>query len=152
MALRLDEVHPPNTAATQSLLMSFWAFSANTAGSDAPSSATSWICLPITPPSALICSTARSMALRTVTSEIAMVPDNEFSAPTLIVSPEVSTQDSAFAAPSSPARLPQPASIRLVAARTLPAARADRVKEYRRECCMNSLSAHRQRSSADEAL
>jgi hypothetical protein len=41
IALRLDEVQPPNTAATQSLLISFWAFSANTVGSDAPSSPTS---------------------------------------------------------------------------------------------------------------
>ncbi len=98
MALRLDEVQPPNTAATQSLLISFSAFSANTVGSDAPSSPTTWICLPITPPAALISSTASVMASRTVTSEIAIVPDSEFSEPTLMVEPEVSTHDSAFAA------------------------------------------------------
>jgi hypothetical protein len=40
MALRDAEVQPPNTAATQSLVMSFSAFSAKTVGSDWPSS---WI-------------------------------------------------------------------------------------------------------------
>ena len=58
IALRDDEVQPPNTAATQSLRMSFWAFSANTVGSDAPSSATMVSCLPSTPPAALISSDA----------------------------------------------------------------------------------------------
>lgn len=140
MALRLDEVQPPNTAATQSLLISFSAFSAKTVGSDAPSSPTSWICLPSTPPSALICSTARSIAFRTVTSEIAMVPDSEFKAPTLMVSPEVSTHDSAFAESVSLALLPQPASSRLAAVTTHPAVSAERDKEWRRGCCMYGLS------------
>lgn len=54
--------------------MSFSAFSANTAGSDAPSSETISICLPSTPPSALISSTASAIESRTVTSEIAIVP------------------------------------------------------------------------------
>ena len=73
------------------------------------------------------------MASRTVTSEIAMVPDSEFSEPTLMVGPEVSTQDSAFAASVSLALLPQPDSNRLVAATKLPAARADRVNGERPE-------------------
>ena len=61
------------------------------------------------------------MASRTVTSEIAMVPDSEFSEPTLMVGPEVSTHDSAFAESVSVALLPQPANSRLVTATTLPA-------------------------------
>src|SRR3712207_8954496 len=40
IALRDDDVQPPNVAATQSLRISFCAFSAKTVGSDAPSSAT----------------------------------------------------------------------------------------------------------------
>jgi hypothetical protein len=86
------------------------------------------------------------MALRTVTSEIAMVPDSEFSAPTLIVEPEVLAHDSAFAEPSSLALLPQPANSRLVTARTLPAASADRLKEERRGCSMDGLSWGQRRS------
>ena len=69
-----------------------------------------------------------------------MVPDSEFSAPTLIVGPDVSTHDSAFAASVSVALLPQPASNRLVAATTLPAARADLFNEERRGSRMYSLS------------
>jgi hypothetical protein len=56
--LRDDEVQPPNTAATQSLRMSFSAFSAKIVGSDAPSSATIASCLPRTPPAPLILSAA----------------------------------------------------------------------------------------------
>jgi hypothetical protein len=69
-----------------------------------------------------------------------MVPDSEFRAPTLIVGPEVSTHDSAFAAFSSVALLPQPANSRLVAATTLPAAKADLANEERRGRRMNTLS------------
>ncbi len=145
MALRLDEVQPPNTAATQSLLISFSAFSANTVGSDAPSSPTSWICLPSTPPAALISSTASLIESRTVTSEIAIVPDSEFNEPTLMVGPEVSTHDAAFAESVSPALLPQPASSRLAAATTLPATSAERLKGWRRGGCMDGLSGWRQR-------
>ncbi len=123
MALREAEVQPPKTAATQSSRMSFSAFSANTVGSDAPSSATISISLPCTPPAALISSTARVMASRTVVSEMAMVPERELRAPTLMVSPEVSTQDSA-AAVSSPAREPHAA----VATRPVMAAVAARVR------------------------
>ena len=150
MALRLDEVHPPNTAATQSLLISFSAFSANTVGSDAPSSPTTWICLPITPPAALISSTARAMASRTVTSEIAIVPDSEFSEPTLMVEPEVSTHDSAFAESDSVALLPQPANSSAPAAMMLPVASADLLTEERRGSRIDSLSLYQQRTSEDE--
>ena len=69
-----------------------------------------------------------------------MVPDSEFSAPTLMVSPEVSTHDSAFAESDSVALLPQPASTRLDAATMLPATSADRFTEDRRGSRMNSLS------------
>jgi hypothetical protein len=69
------------------------------------------------------------MALRTVTSEIAIVPESEFRAPTLMVGPDVSTHDCAFAASFSVALLPQPASNKPVAATTLPTVRADRFNE-----------------------
>jgi hypothetical protein len=55
-----------------------------------------------------------------------MVPDREFSDPTLMVDPEVSTHDSAFAESVSVALLPQPANSRLTAATMLPAASAVR--------------------------
>ena len=55
-----------------------------------------------------------------------MVPDSEFSEPTLMVEPEVSTQDAAAAVLSlSLALLPHPDSTRAAAATTLPAARTD---------------------------
>ena len=140
MALRLEEVQPPNTAATQSSLISFSAFWANTAGSDAPSSPTIWICLPMTPPLTLISSTASLMASRTVTSEIAMVPDSEFSEPTLMFDPEVSTHDAASVDVVSLALLPQPARTRAAVATTLPATRADLLSWGRAERGIYSLS------------
>lgn len=134
IALRLDDVQPPNTAATQSLLISFSAFSANTVGSEAPSSATIWIFLPSTPPELLISSTASAIESRTVTSLMAIVPDSEFSDPTLIVSPpEVSTQDAAVDSPAvSDALLPQPVSTSPMAASAVGAARArlEKVRMY----------------------
>ena len=92
IALRLAEVQPPKTAATQSLLISFWAFSAKVVGSEAPSSAITSSCLPLTPPAALISSLAISSASYTVFSLIAMVPERELRKPILIVSPSVFTQ------------------------------------------------------------
>src|ERR1700676_3818326 len=86
------------------------------------------------------------MESRTVTSDIAMVPDSEFSAPTLMVGPEVSAHDCVFAASVLLALLPQPDNNMLVATTTLPAARADLFNE---ECCgsrMNSLSSCQRRS------
>ncbi|BBX36692.1 hypothetical protein MMAG44476_24684 [Mycolicibacterium mageritense DSM 44476 = CIP 104973] len=56
---------------------------------------------------------------------MAIVPDNEFSEPTLMVGAEVSTHDFAFAASVSLARLPQPANNRPAMAITLPAANAE---------------------------
>src|ERR1700716_1555212 len=69
--------------------MSFFAFSANVGQSDAPSSMTGWIFLPITPPAALISSMAMSSEFLTVTSLIDMVPLSEWRMPTLMVSPLV---------------------------------------------------------------
>src|SRR5690348_12956535 len=92
MALRDADVQPPKTAATQSLLISFSAFSAKTVGSEAPSSVTTDRVLPLTPPAALISSAAICSESCTVFSLIAIVPDNEFRKPILTVSPDVSTQ------------------------------------------------------------
>jgi hypothetical protein len=75
------------------------------------------------------------------------VPESEFSAPTLMVGAEVSTHDAAFAESDSVALLPQPDNNRLVAATTLPAARADRFNEERPGSRMDSLSCRHQRTS-----
>ena len=90
--MRLAEVQPPKTAATLSSVISFLAFSAKVGQSDAPSSTIGSICLPSTPPAALISSLAMASESRTVTSLIAIVPDSEFRKPTLTVSPSVFTQ------------------------------------------------------------
>src|SRR5690606_865954 len=86
IALRLADVHPPNTVATLSCLISLVAFSAKVGQSDAPSSTTGTSFLPSTPPARLISSTASSSASRTVTSLMAMVPLSEWRMPTLISS------------------------------------------------------------------
>jgi len=101
IALRLLEVQPPKTAATQSLWMSFVALSAKTVGSDTPSSVTASSCLPSTPPAALISPTASSSDLRTVVSLMDIVPDMEFNRPILTDSPEVSTHEAAVSSPPS---------------------------------------------------
>jgi hypothetical protein len=80
------------------------------------------------------------MASRTVTSEIAMVPDSEFSEPTLTVEPEVSTQDSALAPSVSLALLPHPDSTRPAVRRTPVVARADFLSVERRGGRMENLS------------
>jgi hypothetical protein len=105
--------------------------------------------LPITPPAALISSMANAMASRTVTSEIAIVPDNEFSEPTLIVGPDASTHDVAFAESDSVALLPQPANSSALTATMLPVASADLLNEERRGSRIDSLSLYQQRTSAD---
>src|SRR5215210_3394133 len=87
MALRLADVHPPNTVATLSTEMSFCAFSAKVGQSEAPSSTTGTSFFPRTPPAALISSMAISSEFFTVTSLMAIVPLNEWRMPTLIVSP-----------------------------------------------------------------
>jgi hypothetical protein len=61
MALRLEDVQPPKTAATQSLLISFWAFSAKTVGSRRRPHRSARLLACRTPPSALISSTASLM-------------------------------------------------------------------------------------------
>jgi hypothetical protein len=90
------------------------------------------------------------MASRTVTSEMAMVPDSEFKEPTLTVGPEVSTHDWAFAESDSVALLPQPASSRPAVATMLPVASADLLNEERRGSRIDSLSLYQQRASEDE--
>ena len=65
-------------------MISFFAFSAKVGQSEAPSSITGTICLPSTPPAALISSIASSSASFTETSLIDMVPLSECRMPTLI--------------------------------------------------------------------
>ena len=84
-ALRLADVQQPKIAATLSLWISFFAFSANVGQSDAPSSTTASSFLPSTPPAALTSSIASSSASLTDTSLTAMVPLRECRIPTLIV-------------------------------------------------------------------
>src|SRR5438128_5892604 len=84
IALRLAEVQPPKTVATLSTVRSFLAFSAKVGQSDAPSSVTTAICLPRTPPALLTSSIARSSAFLTATSLMAMVPLREWRSPTLM--------------------------------------------------------------------
>src|SRR6266542_2727039 len=83
--LRDTEVQQPNTAATLSLVRSSRAFSAKSGQSDAGSTTTASSFLPSSPPF-LFCS---SMSIRTVSfsvvSLMAIVPDSEWSTPTLIV-------------------------------------------------------------------
>jgi hypothetical protein len=81
---------------------------------------------------------------------MAMVPESELSAPTLIVGPDVSTHDAVFAESDSVALLPHPDNNRLVTATTLPAVRTDRFNEERPGSRMDSLSGGKQGSSADE--
>jgi hypothetical protein len=69
-----------------------------------------------------------------------MVPDNEFSEPTLIVGPDVSTHDVAFAESDSVALLPQPANSSALTATMLPVASADLLNEERRGSRIDSLS------------
>src|SRR3546814_4346587 len=77
IALRLDEVQPPNTVTTPSLPISLVAFSAKVAGSDAPSSVTASTRLRMTPPAALISRIAVRVLFFTVTSLIALVRAEE---------------------------------------------------------------------------
>jgi hypothetical protein len=84
--LRDTLVQQPKVTTTLSLLISWRAFSANSGQLDAGSTTTGSSFFPNTPPLALISSIAiRTVSLSTV-SEIAIVPDNECSTPTLMVS------------------------------------------------------------------
>src|ERR1700754_2976885 len=90
--------------------MSFCAFSANVDGSEAPSSLVRSSFLPSTPPEALIWLTAMTIASLMGTSLIAVEPDSEFTAPTLIVGPVVLTHERAGPVAVSVARLPHAVS------------------------------------------
>ena len=95
----------------------------------APSSWMYWIFLPMMPPAALISSAAMCNTLETVFSEIAMPPVRELRKPSLMLSPEVSTQLAAgvlLPDVSSPARAPQPASTRATVVPMAPAATSAR--------------------------
>src|SRR5438067_267444 len=81
-AFRLAEVQQPKTVATWSCWMSLRAFSAKVGQSDAPSSMTGTICLPRTPPFALISSIAMISASFTEVSLMDIVPLRECSTPT----------------------------------------------------------------------
>jgi hypothetical protein len=92
-ALRLAEVYDPNTLTHFSPTTSRRAFSANVAGSDAGSSTTGTIFMPLTPPAALISSIAMIVAWFNEVSMIAVVPVNEYSTPTLISPPAARASD-----------------------------------------------------------
>src|SRR5690606_29418735 len=77
-------VQQPKVTATRSCEISWRAFSANSGQFDAGSTTTASSGRPITPPVALICSIAISTVFFSAVSEIAIVPDNECSTPTLI--------------------------------------------------------------------
>ena len=84
---RLTDVQQPNTTETLSWSRSCLAFSAKRSQFEAGSTTTGSIFLPITPPLALISSTAMSTTSRSETSLMAMVPDSEWSTPILTVPP-----------------------------------------------------------------
>src|SRR6476469_169371 len=71
--------------------MSFFAFSAKVGHSEAPSSTIASICLPKTPPAALISAIASCSASTTLFSLIDIVPLRECKIPTLIVFPAAAT-------------------------------------------------------------
>src|ERR1700687_3637396 len=84
--LRDTEVQQPNTTATLSLVINSRAFSANSGQFEAGSTTTASSFLPSTPPF-LFCSSIRNSTVSfSVVSLIAMVPDSEGRAPTLMVS------------------------------------------------------------------
>src|SRR5579871_3683670 len=84
--LRETEVQQPNTTATLSLVISSRAFSANSGQFEAGSTTTASSFLPSTPPF-LFCSSIRKRTVSfSVVSLMAMVPESEWSTPTLMVS------------------------------------------------------------------
>src|SRR5713226_4152328 len=84
--LRDTEVQQPNTAATLSLTNSSRAFSANNGQFEAGSTTTGSICLPSSPPLALMSATSISIMSFRMVSLIAIVPDSEWRMPILMVS------------------------------------------------------------------
>jgi hypothetical protein len=99
--LRDTLVQQPNVTATLSLLISWRAFSAKSGQFDAGSTTTGSSFLPSTPPLALISSIAISTVSFSTVSEIAIVPDNECSTPTLMVSCANAGSDKAPASPTA---------------------------------------------------
>jgi len=93
--LRLADVYEPKTDTHLSLSTSLRAFSAKVAGSEAGSSTTGVIFMPLMPPAALISSIAISVALFSDSSMMAVVPVSENRTPTLI-SPSCAKASDAF--------------------------------------------------------
>ena len=83
--MRDTEVQQPNTTATLSCVRSWRAFSANSGQFEAGSTTTGSSFMPITPPLALISSTAISTTSFSTVSLIAIVPDSECRTPILMV-------------------------------------------------------------------
>src|SRR5690606_19871915 len=107
--LRDTEVQQPKVTATLSLRISSFAFSANRSQSEAGSTTTGSIILPLTPPLALISSMAiNTTSLRDV-SEIAMVPLRECRMPTLTV-PAATAWPGAATASASAALIEAPSA------------------------------------------
>jgi hypothetical protein len=75
--LRLTEVQQPKVTATLSCSVSCLAFSAKVGQSEAPSTMTSSIFLPSTPPLALISSAVKIRMSRSEVSLMAIVPERE---------------------------------------------------------------------------
>src|SRR5262249_26088859 len=84
--LRDTDVQQPNTTETLSLLISSRAFSANSGQFEAGSTTTASSFLPSKPPFLFCSSISISTASLSVVSLIAIVPESEWSTPTLIVS------------------------------------------------------------------
>src|SRR5580698_6353789 len=109
--LRETDVQQPNTTATLSLVINSRAFSANSGQLEAGSTTTASSFLPSTPPF-LFCSSIRNRTVSfSVVSLMAMVPESEWSTPTLMVSsaalalPSVATPKVTPAAPTTQRRL-----------------------------------------------
>ncbi|AFC28024.1 hypothetical protein PM3016_1088 [Paenibacillus mucilaginosus 3016] len=75
--MRLADVQPPKMTTALSFCSSFFVFSAKVGQSEAPSSTMGLSCLPSTPPALLISSIAMSVASRTDTSLMDIVPVRE---------------------------------------------------------------------------
>src|ERR1700684_128766 len=84
--LRDTEVQQPNTTETLSLSISSRAFSANSGQFEAGSTTTASSFLPSKPPFLFCSSMSISTTSFSVVSLMAMVPDNEWRMPTLMVS------------------------------------------------------------------
>ena len=101
--LRETEVQQPNTTATLSLVMSSRAFSANSGQFEAGSTTTASSFLPSTPPFLFCSSIRKRMVSFSVVSLMAMVPESEWSTPTLMVSSAAFADENAAKPKASPA-------------------------------------------------